>query len=78
MSADPEKSLPTATDDATVDEKIVWKILMPFSRRLAATASNTPSTRPRGTVNSTYFALICRPEVNSSPVRTSLNWLQPT
>ena len=36
--------------DNLIDEKIVWKTLMPLSRRCAATASRTPSTRPRGTV----------------------------
>ena len=40
----------TALEVATVEEKIVWKIFIPFSRRLAATASITPSTRPMGTV----------------------------
>ena len=40
----------TATELAMVEEKIVWNTLMPLRRRLAATASSTPSTRPRGTV----------------------------
>ncbi len=40
----------TATELANVDEKIAWKTLIPLRRRWAATASNTPSTRPAGTV----------------------------
>ncbi len=43
----------TATEVATVLAKMVWKILMPRRRRLADTASITPSTRPMGTVSST-------------------------
>ncbi len=40
----------TAVEVAMVEEKMAWKTLMPRSRRLAATASTVPSTRPRGTV----------------------------
>jgi hypothetical protein len=40
----------TAVELARVDAKIVWNTLMPLSRRWAATASSTPSTRPAGTV----------------------------
>ena len=44
--------LATATEVATVDEKIVRNAPTPFSVLLASTARPTPSTRPMGTVNS--------------------------
>ena len=40
----------TATEVATVEEKMVWKIRMPRSLRLAATANRMPRNRPSGTV----------------------------
>ena len=39
-----------ATEVATVDVKMPWKILMPGSRRWAASASSSPITSPAGTV----------------------------
>ena len=59
---------------ATVDEKIVWKILMPRNRRWAATARSVPSTRPTGTVYTTYTRLCPRPERKSELVSTSRSW----
>lgn len=40
----------TATEVATVEEKIPWKTLMPLSFRCAASASSRPRTSPVGTV----------------------------
>ncbi len=68
----------TATEDATVDEKIVWKTLMPRRWRLAATARTMPSTMPTGTVSRTNRIVTERPLRNSSPERTSEYWERPT
>ena len=45
-----EASPRSQTELARVELKMAWKILMPFSRRWAATASSTPRTMPAGTV----------------------------
>jgi hypothetical protein len=68
----------TATEEARVDEKIAWNTLMPRSRRWAATASSVPSSRPRGTVKSTYSTLCQSPSPKSEPVRTSRYCSVPT
>jgi len=68
----------TATEVATVDEKIVRKMAIPRSRWCASTARPSPRMMPAGTVCSakrTVTPRLCR---SSRELSTSAYWSSPT
>ena len=67
----------TATDVATVDEKIVRNVPIPRSVLSASTASPTPSTSPRGTVISANWTVTHSAFWNSDDRNTSMYWPHP-
>ena len=68
----------TATDVATVDEKIVRNTEMPRMRWWASVASASPQSRPRPTVMKANWNVTQRLWWKSDEPRTSRNWSKPT
>ncbi len=69
--------LATATDVATVEEKIVRKKPTPLTALWARTASPTPSANPSGTVISANLNVTQSAFWNSVERNTSTYWSQP-
>ena len=69
--------LATATDVATVEEKIVRNTPTPRRYLSASTASPTPRATPMGTVMRANFTVTHRACWNSSLRATSTYWSQP-
>ena len=67
----------TATELATVEEKMVWKMRIPRSFRSAATARSTPRMMPIGTVRTANLAVTASDRRNVDDVSESMMFDPP-